>query len=332
MAVLVLVEHDGTHIKDATLATVTAAAQLGEVHALVVGNNAEAVAQAAAKIAGVAKVYVANTGRYEVLVAEAAGGTPRGVHVGPHPQDVAVSPDGRKVYATVTGGATGAGGSDVVAVIDTATDQLVRNIHVGTAPRQVVFGRNGARAYVTCDDGIAVIDAAADRVVRWIRDRTPPQGIAVDPAGRTLYVTEPRAGTAPSSIASTSPAWNPPSRRMIARYLSRGVGASGSRLSRSGSGSKTSPGIVSPHIAASVSSVTTTRGTSPDASISMCVIRAASCWVDSSACCSTPPPKCWMLRCARSRWRHQWNRWTSCELSSVRKCSRSGQPSSPSPG
>ena len=37
MSVLVLVEHDGKSIKDATLATVTAASKLGEVHALVAG-------------------------------------------------------------------------------------------------------------------------------------------------------------------------------------------------------------------------------------------------------------------------------------------------------
>ena len=60
MSVLVLVEHDGSNIKDATLATVTAAAKLGDVNALVIGNNADGVAQAAAKIAGVVKVYVAN--------------------------------------------------------------------------------------------------------------------------------------------------------------------------------------------------------------------------------------------------------------------------------
>ena len=71
MSVLVLVEHDGSHIKDATLATVTAAAQLGEVHALVVGNDVDAVAQAAAKIAGVAKVYVANSPALEHQLAEA---------------------------------------------------------------------------------------------------------------------------------------------------------------------------------------------------------------------------------------------------------------------
>ena len=71
MSVLVLVEHDGSHINDATLATVTAASKLGEVHALVVGNNADGVAQAAARIAGVAKVHVANAPALEHQLAEA---------------------------------------------------------------------------------------------------------------------------------------------------------------------------------------------------------------------------------------------------------------------
>ena len=60
MSVLVLVEHDGTAVKDATLATVTAAGKLGEVHALVAGSNVAGVAQEAAKIAGISKVLVAD--------------------------------------------------------------------------------------------------------------------------------------------------------------------------------------------------------------------------------------------------------------------------------
>jgi electron transfer flavoprotein alpha subunit len=70
MSVLVLVEHDAGSIKDATLATVTAAAQLGEVHALVVGGDAGAAGQAAAKIAGVAKVHVASSAALEHQLAE----------------------------------------------------------------------------------------------------------------------------------------------------------------------------------------------------------------------------------------------------------------------
>jgi electron transfer flavoprotein alpha subunit len=71
MSVLVLVEHDGSHVKDATLATVTAASKLGDVNALVVGNNVDGVAQAAAKIAGVSKVYSASSTALEHQLAEA---------------------------------------------------------------------------------------------------------------------------------------------------------------------------------------------------------------------------------------------------------------------
>ena len=58
--VLVLVEHDNASVKDATLAAVTAASQLGEVTALVAGSNCDAAAQAAAQIAGVARVLKAD--------------------------------------------------------------------------------------------------------------------------------------------------------------------------------------------------------------------------------------------------------------------------------
>jgi electron transfer flavoprotein alpha subunit len=69
MKTLVLVEHDGSHIKDATLATVTAAAQLGEVHLLVAGGT-EGIGGAAARIAGVQKVHVATAAHLEHQLAE----------------------------------------------------------------------------------------------------------------------------------------------------------------------------------------------------------------------------------------------------------------------
>src|SRR5690348_15073946 len=71
MSVLVLVEHDGGNIKDATLAAVTAASKLGDVNALVVGDNVDGVAQAAAKIAGVAQVFTASSPALEHQLAEA---------------------------------------------------------------------------------------------------------------------------------------------------------------------------------------------------------------------------------------------------------------------
>jgi electron transfer flavoprotein alpha subunit len=60
MKTLVLVEHDNKNMKDATLAVVTAASQLGEVHALVIGSGCASVAEQVAKVAGIATVHVAD--------------------------------------------------------------------------------------------------------------------------------------------------------------------------------------------------------------------------------------------------------------------------------
>jgi electron transfer flavoprotein alpha subunit len=70
MKTLVLVEHEGGAIKDATLATVTAASQLGEVHLLVAGSGVSAAAEAAARIAGAGKVHVADAAHLEHQLAE----------------------------------------------------------------------------------------------------------------------------------------------------------------------------------------------------------------------------------------------------------------------
>ena len=70
MKTLVLVEHEDGKVKDATLAAVTAAAQLGEVHLLVAGQGVGGVAEAAAKIAGVGKVHVADDAAFAHNLAE----------------------------------------------------------------------------------------------------------------------------------------------------------------------------------------------------------------------------------------------------------------------
>ena len=67
---LVWVEHDNASVKDATLAVVTAAAQIGEVTALVAGSGCDAAAAAAAQIAGVSKVLKADDAAYANALAE----------------------------------------------------------------------------------------------------------------------------------------------------------------------------------------------------------------------------------------------------------------------
>ncbi len=71
MTVLVIAEHDNADLKDATLNTITAAKAMGgDIHVLVAGAGCAGVADAAAKIDGVAKALLADDGIYEHHLAE----------------------------------------------------------------------------------------------------------------------------------------------------------------------------------------------------------------------------------------------------------------------
>ncbi|MES2135491.1 MAG: electron transfer flavoprotein subunit alpha/FixB family protein [Pseudomonadota bacterium] len=171
MSVLVLIEHDGKVVKDASLATVSAAAQLGEVHALVAGNNADAVAQAAAKIAGVAKVYVASSAALEHQLAEA---------VAPIVAKLMESHDAFVVPATTTGKNIAprvAALLDVMQVSDVLSvegpDTFTRPIYAGNAiatvkskdAKKVITVRTTAFENASADGGSAAVeqvDAAGD--------------------------------------------------------------------------------------------------------------------------------------------------------------------------
>jgi electron transfer flavoprotein alpha subunit len=61
VTILVIAEHDNASVKAATLNTIAAAQKIGgDIHVLIAGSNAQAAADAAAKIAGVAKVLLAD--------------------------------------------------------------------------------------------------------------------------------------------------------------------------------------------------------------------------------------------------------------------------------
>ncbi|BAL25049.1 electron transfer flavoprotein subunit alpha/FixB family protein [Azoarcus sp. KH32C] len=132
MAILVIAEHDNASLKAATLNAVSAAAKIGgEIHVLVAGANCGAAAEQAAKVAGVAKVRVADAAHYEgqtaenvaaLVVANAAGyshilapSTANGKNVAPR---VAALLDVAQI-------------SDIVAVED--ADTFVRPIYAGNA-------------------------------------------------------------------------------------------------------------------------------------------------------------------------------------------------------
>jgi len=71
MATLLIAEHDNKTLKDATNKALTAAKAIGaDVHVLVAGQGCKAVADAAAKLEGVAKVLLADAPAYAHMLAE----------------------------------------------------------------------------------------------------------------------------------------------------------------------------------------------------------------------------------------------------------------------
>lgn len=131
MTVLVLAEHDNSHLKPATLNTVSAAKELGEVCILVAGENCRAVALAAARIEGVSRVLLAQADHYahqsaENLAPLLAGLAPDFTHL-----LAPATTFGKNVMPRAAALLDVAQVSDVLAIKD--GDTFVRPIYAGNA-------------------------------------------------------------------------------------------------------------------------------------------------------------------------------------------------------
>ena len=167
MKTLVWVEHDNASVKDATLATVTAASQLGEVHLLVAGEGCAAVADQAAKIAGVAKVHLADSTAYGHALAE---------NIAPLIVDLMASHDAFVAPATTTGKNVAprvAALLDVMQISDILSVEgektFTRPIYAGNAiasvesadAKLVITVRGTAFAKAAAEGGSAAVEAVA---------------------------------------------------------------------------------------------------------------------------------------------------------------------------
>ena len=132
MAVLVIADHDGAAVRDTTHKTVTAAAKLGgEVDVLVLGQGAGAAADAAARIAGVRKVLLAESDALSHQLAEAVEATVLGLADG---YDAVLSPattDGKNYMPRIAAKLDVAPISDIIEVV--SADTFVRPIYAGNA-------------------------------------------------------------------------------------------------------------------------------------------------------------------------------------------------------
>ncbi|MDR2925739.1 MAG: FAD-binding protein [Azoarcus sp.] len=132
MAILVIAEHDNAALKAATLNAVTAAGKLGgDVHLLVAGANVGAVSQSAAKVAGVAKVLVADAPQYEAQTPENLAVLVKGLASGYSHIVAPATGSGKNLSPRVAALLDVAQVSDIVAV--EAPDTFVRPIYAGNA-------------------------------------------------------------------------------------------------------------------------------------------------------------------------------------------------------
>lgn len=172
MSILVLAEHDNASLKDATLNVVSAAKALasfagGDVHVLVVGHGCGAVAEAAAKVDGVARVLVADDAAYAAALAE---------NVAPLVADLMGNYDafvapatsrGKNIAPRVAAALDVAQVSEILSV--ESADTFTRPIYAGNAiatvksadPKKVITVRGTAFPKAAATGGSAAVEAVS---------------------------------------------------------------------------------------------------------------------------------------------------------------------------
>jgi electron transfer flavoprotein alpha subunit len=132
MTALVLADHDSAGLKPATLSAVNAAVQMdSDIHILVAGQNCAAAAEAAAKVAGVSKVLVADAALYANALAEPLAALMVSI-AEPYGHIVAPATSiGKNVMPRVAALLDMAQISDISAVV--SPDTFVRPIYAGNA-------------------------------------------------------------------------------------------------------------------------------------------------------------------------------------------------------
>ncbi|ABE29419.1 electron transfer flavodomain protein [Paraburkholderia xenovorans LB400] len=173
MTILVIAEHDNTVVKVATLNTVAAALKLGgDVHVLVAGHNAQDAADAAARIAGVTKVLLADAPQLAAGLAENVEATVLQVAKDYIHILAPATAAGKNLAPRIAAKLDVAQVSDITAVV--SPDTFERPIYAGNAiatvrsadPVKVLTVRTTAFDAVAAEGGAATIEkigAPADR-------------------------------------------------------------------------------------------------------------------------------------------------------------------------
>jgi YVTN family beta-propeller protein len=133
------------------------------------------------------------------------------------PLDLAVSPDGQRLYVTAEEGG-------VLLVVDPTERRVREAIQIGTQPHKVILAGNGKTAYVSdrLSDNVAVVDLVTASKVRTLAVGSAPAGLALSPDESYLYV----ANTVSNDISIVDLESGTEIRRLVAGQNPYGVGVS----------------------------------------------------------------------------------------------------------
>ena len=167
MTAVVLLDHDGTEIKQPSRSAVAAALALGgSVDVLVVGDGARAAAEAASRLPGVARVILADGPAYAHDLAEPLAALIVALAPGYDHLLAAATATGKNVMPRVAALLDSQPISDIMAVVD--ADTFVRPIYAGNAlatvkssdTRKVITVRASSFDPIAATGGNATIEAA----------------------------------------------------------------------------------------------------------------------------------------------------------------------------
>ena len=167
MSVLLIAEHDNTHLKDSTAKTLAAASALGgPVDILVAGHNAKGVAEAASKLSGAAKVLLADDPQYAHQLAETMSSLIVGLS---GKYDSIISPasvSGKNFMPRVAAALDVAQVSEIVSV--DAADTFTRPIYAGNAMQQVQVPAGSKKVLTVRSTAFKAVDASGSAPVEAV--------------------------------------------------------------------------------------------------------------------------------------------------------------------
>ena len=135
------------------------------------------------------KFYVTNTVSGSVSVIDRSSGEVKVVSTGPGTEGIAISPDGKEVWAASRL-------DDKIEIISTVTDKIVTSFPSGgKGPKRMDFTPDGTQVWVTnpSSDQATVFDARARELLASLTLSKSPSGVYISSDGRHAYITNANA-------------------------------------------------------------------------------------------------------------------------------------------